>query len=241
MTRRYFHPDLPSAPTRVDLATDEATHAAAVMRVRVGDAIEMFDGKGGHVEATVSEVRRNRVWVDTESTPNRDAASSAELTVVSAIPNGDRGREMVTRMTELGVTTLVPLLTDHSQRPPSDAAIKKLRRSVIEACKQCGRNRLMDIETLRKFSDVVTHNALPHPILLHPAADPIRFWDLDEHSPASLVIGPEGGFSDAEVTAANEVGWTTASLGESIYRIETAVAVSVTLMIHARSTRQGLA
>ena len=234
MTRRYFHPELPSDSDRVELTPDEATHAAAVMRVRGGDPMELFDGKGGRVTAVVSEVRRNRVWVDVDVSRRVQTPAGPELIVVTAIPTGDRGREMVTRMTEMGVTTLVPMVSSHSQRPPSDSAIQKLRRSVVEACKQCGRDRLMAIEPLRRFSDTLATRDFFNPILLHPDSDPVRFWEVHPPTASSLFVGPEGGFSEAEVQAAKDADWTIASLGDSIYRIETAVAAAVTLMVHAR-------
>jgi 16S rRNA (uracil1498-N3)-methyltransferase len=140
----------------------------------------------------------------------------------------------VEKAVELGVTRLVPLVTERSEKQGGE----KLGRYVIEASKQCGRNRLMEIAEPQRWSEWLATAAMSS------TADPIRAWvahptgralaagDLAHDRPASIAIGPEGGLTDAETAAAVATGWELIGLGPRILRIETAaigLAAALTL------------
>jgi 16S rRNA (uracil1498-N3)-methyltransferase len=137
---------------------------------------------------------------------------------------------LVEKLTELGATTLVPLVTEHGVAQPSDAALERLRRAVIEASKQCGRNRLMTIHEPQRWHEWISASSLageprclePLRLIAHPGGKPIDEYSSRFGSPVQLTIGPEGGFSELELAAATAAGWQSVDLGPRILRVETA-------------------
>ncbi|TWU00564.1 Ribosomal RNA small subunit methyltransferase E [Botrimarina colliarenosi] len=225
MSRRYFCPHpiefTAESPCVVSLEGPESHHLSTVMRVGAGDRLTLFDGSGAEFDAEVLEIQRRgpaRLLVRTRDEVSREPPVT--LTLGVALPKGDRQKVLVDMLTQIGVAKLVPLVTEHSVAAPKASGIDKLRRAVIEASKQCGRNRLMTIDEpapLAKFFGAVQADCK---VIAHPGdEEPSR-------APASgsvaIAIGPEGGFSDEEVAAATAAGWGTLRLGKSILRIETA-------------------
>jgi 16S rRNA (uracil1498-N3)-methyltransferase len=115
---------------------------------------------------------------------------------------------------------------------PVEQALGRLRRAVVEASKQCGRNRLLEIASPRRFNDFVRATGdMPWRLLAHPqsAADPavVRHKGPRKGDEVALAVGPEGGFNDEEVALALAAGWTPVDLGPRILRVETAAAALV--------------
>ncbi len=146
MTRRYYVPDLPPAGGPVALSGAEAQHACRVMRVDVGERITLFDGRGHEADGWVMQVDRRSCLCDAEQAQRVDRESPRELNLAVALPRPERGKEMVERLTELGVRRLIPIVAERTQRSPSPNQLEKLRRAVVEACKQSGRNVLLEID-----------------------------------------------------------------------------------------------
>jgi 16S rRNA (uracil1498-N3)-methyltransferase len=228
MADRYFI-ESPITGTTARLTAAEAHHLLHVMRAQVGDTLTLFDGSGAEFAARVEHLRRAEVELSivSRSEVNRELRVSIALGV--AMPKGDRGRWLVEKATELGATRLVPLVAEHSNDRASPAALEKLRRAVIEASKQCGRNRLMEItvpQSLDTWLAADTEHAMR--LIAHPSGSNCRDV-LDENmSPqaeprsVALAIGPEGGFTAAEIKLAETHGWHVVGLGPRILRIETA-------------------
>lgn len=229
MTVRYFVPRLPADGGPIDLPESEVHHAAGVMRIRCGDPIVLFDGMGLQADAVIAGVSRRRIACVAEPAVMRHSANPRQFELGIAMPKGDRAKELVERLTELGVDRLVPLQCDRSQRPVSPSAVEKWRRVSLESCKQCGRNMLMQIADPIAFADFI---GKPRPsdslsVIAHPAGGDLSEL-IDRCSAASQIVaavGPEGGFTDDEVDAASSVGWHCVGLGPRIYRIETAAVV----------------
>ncbi|MCC9601572.1 16S rRNA (uracil(1498)-N(3))-methyltransferase [Stieleria sp. JC731] len=234
MTRRYFVADLPSAGGAIPLSDEEAHHAARVMRLKVGDEIQLFDGAGAQCSAVVAAIDK-RSCVVTSSVPEAvDREPSVGIDLAVALPKGDRAKELVERLTELGVRRLVPLVCDRTQRSPSESQLSKLRRVVIEACKQSERNVLMEIdEPLRLDAYVAAIDSYGGADgaqgtvkwVLHPGGELISSAIRSVEGSASVVIGPEGGLTDDEVRLLGDAGFASVGLGPRIYRIETAAVV----------------
>ncbi|MEX0824847.1 MAG: RsmE family RNA methyltransferase [Pirellulaceae bacterium] len=225
MTRRYYVPQLPSEAGELRLPPEEARHAAAVMRIRPGDEIVLFDGQDNEAHARVTTVKKREVVCSADAARRLSREPSSHLTACVAIPKGDRSRMLVEKLTEFGVARLVPLICQRSPWKIGTAAMEKLGRHVIEACKQSGRNRLMVLETpvessvffqenedmARACDRLIAHPHGPSVLPLPGAGRPIAF-----------AIGPEGGFTDAELELADRADWRRMSLGPRIYRVETA-------------------
>lgn len=235
MTRRYFVPELPPAGGVVGLDPSEARHAVRVMRVAAGDRVTLFDGQGH--EASAEIIRPGRDECLCHAGPRRavDRELPRSLVMAVALPRPERAREMAERLSELGVSSLVPLVTARTQRPPAGHRLERLRRAVAESCKQCGRNRLMRIEEPLAFARALE---LPgNRWLLDPGGRPVPSLLAAESSAASpdlvVLVGPEGGWSDDELGQAGDRGVRLISLGPRIYRIETAaVAVAAVVATH---------
>jgi 16S rRNA (uracil1498-N3)-methyltransferase len=228
MTRRYFVPDLSIPGGLTTLPDAESQHAIRVMRVKVGDLIELFDGKGNQAEATITQLTRNDCHCESRpaATVDREPARAIHLGI--ALPKPERARELIERLTELGVKTVTPLVADRSQRPPSDSVIEKLRRGVVEACKQCGRNQLLEIrptvQAANFFSEAAGSKSTTRWIA-HPAPEAMSPQAAQPAREITAAIGPEGGWTDAEFHLAIEHGFQPIQLGKRIYRIETAATV----------------
>jgi 16S rRNA (uracil1498-N3)-methyltransferase len=198
------------------------------MRLNAGDEVILFDGSGSQFAARIDSMGRQQIELAVLERQEIDVELRGELTVGVALPKADRQRWLVEKLTEIGANRLVPLRTRRSVVHPDEKSLGKLRRTVIEASKQCGRNRLMQIQPLISFED-----------FLASAPDDADRWLADTHGttasqeattrPIYLAVGPEGGFTDDEVMDAKGRGWQTVSLGARILRIETACLVLASL------------
>lgn len=221
MSQRYFS-DTPIDSNLATLTGSEAQHLSKVMRATPGTEVTLFDGSGAEFLARVSTVNRATVELIVLSRIEIDRELPFDLTLGVALPKGDRQRFLVEKSVELGVTRMVPLRTERGVAQPVDQAQRRLQRAVIEASKQCQRNRLMEIADPVSFSDYVINS--PNSavrLIAHPNLRSERI-EFNENGPVALAVGPEGGFTDKEVNTAKSAGWTTVSLGPRILRIETA-------------------
>ncbi len=222
MTRRYFVPDLPPHGGSVALPGSEAQHAVRVMRVQMGDAIMLFDGKGSESKAIISRLARSECHCDAEPSERVDREPARAIHLGIALPKPDRARELIERLTELGVKSVTPLTAQRTQRPPSDSLLEKLRRGVIEASKQCGRNQLLEVLPTRCATDFFRSSDEAARLIAHLSGESTALDAATESGIVVAAIGPEGGWTDDEFRLATECGFEPINLGKRIYRVETA-------------------
>ena len=147
-----------------------------------------------------------------------------------ALPKGDRQRWLVEKAVELGVTQIIPLRCDRSVVRGSDRPSERLQRAVIEASKQCGRNRLAEIAPAADFVDWVDRTPVgglrlfAHPAASKPIQDLLVYNVLTK---VDIAIGPEGGFSQEEFALARTAGWHPVNLGPRLLRVETAALAAL--------------
>jgi 16S rRNA (uracil1498-N3)-methyltransferase len=236
MSERYFV-DQPLSPGRVVLGGPEAHHLIHVMRARPGLRVVLFDGGGSEFPAVVERVGRAEVELSAQTPELIDRELPLELTLGVALPKGDRQKWLVEKATELGVTRIVPLRTERGVAQPVEQALMRLRRAAIEAAKQCGRNRLLQIDPPLSWPDFVEdENPAPYRLLAQPQGDhKSSHLPLPDELPdrVRLAIGPEGGLSPEELALAVAAGWQTVDLGPRILRVETA-AVLLAALVAAR-------
>jgi 16S rRNA (uracil1498-N3)-methyltransferase len=219
---RFYCPEL-SKTGQLALEGDEAKHLARVRRLGPGDVVEVFDGRGFATRAEVTRIGRDRVELQTIGEPLPDRSPTCRLTLATAVPKGERFDWLVEKATEMGVERLVPIITERSVVDPSAAKLDRLRRVIVEASKQCGRNRLMMLDQPCAWYAFLSMPEGMSRFLAHPDGLPPSTWPKPRlGGPATLAIGPEGGFTDAEVDQARAAGWSVVSLGASLLRIETA-------------------
>jgi 16S rRNA (uracil1498-N3)-methyltransferase len=223
MSERFFLTTAPQGGTAV-LDGDEARHLARVLRAKVGDTVTLFDGRGSAWQATVANLGRDRVTLDLGPTLPTTPRPAVPVTLAVALPKGDRQKWMVEKLTELGVSRLVPLITTRGVAEATDSARSRLERGVIEACKQCGRDTLMEIGAASSISDLLaTVPSHTRTLLADPHGRPPEAVLAAGPTAAILVlVGPEGGFTAEEVSAAEAAGCDRVTFGRHILRIETA-------------------
>lgn len=224
MTNRYYL-QTPVSGRRALLAGAEAHHLIRVMRAEPGDKVVLFDGSGTEYTACVRRVDRTEVELDVLSSAEVDRELPLELVLAVALPKGDRQKWLVEKAVELGVSRIVPLRTARAVAQPVQQALARLRRTAIEASKQCGRNLLMQITEPRDWSNFVAETrAQPWRLLAdaHCTALPTK---LSLEQPAErilMAVGPEGGLTADEVALATGAGWKPLGLGPRVLRVETA-------------------
>jgi 16S rRNA (uracil1498-N3)-methyltransferase len=234
MSDRYFV-ETPITGVHASLTGPEARHLARVMRAQRGDQVILFDGSGMECLAEITEIRRDEVEFDVLSRDAVDRELPFGLTLAVALPKGDRQKWLIEKAVELGVTRVIPLRAERSVVQPGEGALQRMSRWVIDASKQCGRNRLMDIAPPQTWPDLLeTSGDIPLRLIAHPGSEDETGGPL--LSPTSDVlaaIGPEGGFTDDEVAAARDAGWRAIDLGPRILRVETAATyLAAMLSLH---------
>jgi 16S rRNA (uracil1498-N3)-methyltransferase len=224
-----FYTSLALSPGSIVLQGAEAHHLATVRRFRAGDLVTLFNGDGAEYPAEVASIDRKSITLSVLQVVRVSRELPFRLIVACALPKGDRVDFLVEKLTELGVTELIPLKTERSVVKPHDAKLERLGRSVIEASKQCGRNRLMQIQPTSDWAKLCRQPDLADRRFL---ADPLAQPTAARHSSESLciAIGPEGGFTEAEIAMGREAGWETVSLGPRTLRVETAAIALAALL-----------
>jgi len=231
-----FHLATPPVAGRAELVGDEARHLARVLRARVGDEICVFDGSGRAWPARIATIGRDRVGLDV-GPPLAAAVPPLPLTLAVALPKGDRQKWMVEKLTELGCGRLVPLVTHRGVAEATPGALERLGRSVIEACKQCGRNTLLDIAAPAPLAAVLAgRDPAALGIIADPAGEPLGPLLAGHPAPIVALVGPEGGFTDEELAAATAAGFRRVTLGPHVLRVETA-AVAIAAALAMRGSR----
>jgi 16S rRNA (uracil1498-N3)-methyltransferase len=234
MSERYYL-DQPLSLGLVGLAGPEAHHLAVVCRVRPGDRVYLFNGDGRQYLAAVTEASKRGVRLEVEAIEEPPRELDFCLEVAAPLPKGDRGQFLIEKLTELGVTNFVPLRTARSVVHPKD--IDKLRRHVIEACKQCGRNVLMGVAPVIDWKDYATRGDLaPLRMLAHPGGEDLAAGAGED---VACAVGPEGGFTEEEVALARQAGWRVVSLGPRILRVETAALALAVVSSQTRRASEG--
>ena len=242
MTDRYF---VDRSASRWDgeevlLSGDEARHFSKVMRGKVGDSIILFDGTGPYSHGIVESIQKEGVRVHITQTFADDIESPLRLTVAAALPKGDRQRFLIEKLAELGTARFVPVHMERSVARANDAVIQRLRRYVIEAAKQCGRNVLMEIAdeiSIHKLNDLFAPEAITkfllHPVALGSVGQTTPRQILADTLPSNIIIlaGPEGSFTEQEVEEMLRLGFRPLDLGKRILRTETACIAAAALFL----------
>jgi 16S rRNA (uracil1498-N3)-methyltransferase len=189
---RFYCPD-PPLNGRLLLNADESRHLTRVCRLGVGDGIEIFDGRGFAAVAVVLSDGAGRVQIRQEGDWLPEATPPFLLTLATAVPKGDRFDWLIEKATELGVDRLIPLLTDRSVVDPRGSKLDRLRRSIIEASKQCRRARLMVLDEPIEWAKLIAKFPQATRFLGDPEGVSQQFWpSIPRGGSVVLAVGPEG-------------------------------------------------
>ncbi len=229
MPRRFFSAVDLSAES-LELTGREAHHLQRVLRMQPGESVWLFDGQGHEALAEIVAIDREAVRLQVTERREFTPATTLPVTIATGVPKGDRFRWLIEKATELGVQRLVPLITQRSIVDPGQGKLDKLRQTIVEACKQCGRTQLMELTEPVSWRDCLTTEFPGRDVwIAHPKGESATSQSLSATLPSLFLIGPEGGFTDSEVEEAINAGARRMQLGPRILRIETAVVAVATL------------
>lgn len=221
----FFHADLDAKETLIELSPQESQHAAKARRLKAGSPVRVLNGRGLVADAQIHAVERSKATLKIDST-KEFARPRLSLCIATAVPKGDRQKVMLDMMSQLGVTQIMPLECEYSVTRFGSNMHDKWVRATIEACKQSQNPWLPEVLSAQQATS------------LQPSESQSVFYaDGSGQSMSSLVdascsnimiaIGPEGGFSAAEVTHFETVGMQAIRLGDHILRTEAASVAAV--------------
>jgi 16S rRNA (uracil1498-N3)-methyltransferase len=222
MARRFYIPQ-PFDSTAIRLAGPEAHHLSRVMRLAAGDEVTLFDGRGAEARARIDAIAPGVVELTIVERFAAPESPEHSLILATAVPKGERFDWLVEKATELGVARLIPLVTARSVVNPGDSKLERLRRTIVEASKQCGRSRLLELTAPIAWREMVeTEMASGGAWIADPSGEPPTVDGGERFRPRIVAVGPEGGLTADELALAVEHGAKLVGLGPRILRIETA-------------------
>lgn len=215
---------------------DHVAHHVQVLRLAVGDRITLFNGEGGEYTATLTVIEKKRVSAEVKTFSPREIELPYAITLAQALPETSKMDWIIEKAVELGATAIQPLAAQRCVvRLSDERAARKLAHwhgIIVAASEQCGRNRLPHLAQTADFNDWIGQHDLHHRILLTPHAEQ-SLSDWARHHPpqaVALLVGPEGGFTEGEESAARAHGALALSMGPRVLRTETAGLAGITTL-----------
>jgi 16S rRNA (uracil1498-N3)-methyltransferase len=235
---RLFVPAEQLSGDSVELGGEAYRHLCRVLRSRVGDELVLFDGRGTEIDGRVSGIDGRRVTV-VLGARRQLATAAAAITLVQALPRGERMDLIVQKTTELGVARIIPVVGERSVAHPPASRARRWQTIAEEAARQCGRADVPEILAPTSFAGGLELAGCPTRLVLWEDERQLSMRSAlpPEGGALALLVGPEGGLAPGEVEQARAAGFTTVGLGPRILRVETAAIVAVAL---AQSAAGGL-
>jgi len=232
MPRFYCPSPLPLSGS-FDLPPDAAHHAARVLRLREGDPVQIFDGLGNERHGVIAELGGKRVTLGGITAVDCDRESPLKVLLAQALCSSEKMDWVIQKATELGVTEIQPIDTERSvARLSAERAAKRIehwQQVAISACEQCGRNVLPQIYApldimawLQQMQEVADTK-----FILLPEGATSLHAQTRPHGRVALLIGAEGGFTQAESESALRCGFTPIRMGARVLRTETAAVAGL--------------
>lgn len=232
---RFYIPLPLSAPMRMTLPAAAAHHAARVLRLHVGDALIVFNGHGGEYGAHILAMGKQDVTIEIERHDPIERESPLDVILVQALSAAERMDFTIQKAVELGVRQIVPVESERCVvRLHGERAAKRVQhwqQIAVSACEQCGRNRVPDIKPIISLAAwLATSEPEPERWILLPEAEKALRDMQRPRKPVAVLVGPEGGFTDAEAAAAQRAQHQSVRLGPRILRTETVAPAMLAAM-----------
>jgi len=216
---------------KISLEKNNEHHLLKVLRFPVGNTITLFNGDGFDYQAIVISTKKTYI-VEVLSQQKNESESSLDLTLAQGIAKGEKMDFLIQKAVELGVSRIIPMQTEHCVvRLKAEKVAKRInhwQKIANHASGQSGRSVIVDIsipQTLTELLNKPNHNGF---VLYHRATENLQ--TMEKPSKATILIGPEGGLSDAEIKQATNAGFQPLLLGKRILRTETASLVAIANM-----------
>ena len=232
LPRFYCPPPLPSGAA-LELPPEAARHAHRVLRLRVNDPVQVFDGEGNAFDAKIGEIGGKRVLLHELQTCMAEAESPLRITLAQAMCSSEKMDWVVQKATELGAVEIQPVQTQRSVAKLSNERAEKRtvhwRNVTIAACEQCGRNVLPQVRAPMELSAWLAEmrSRAGAKFILQPEGSTALHKQPQPQGNVVLLIGPEGGFSEDEIKMAHLAGFTPVRLGKRVLRTETAAMAGI--------------
>lgn len=215
----------------------DSYHLSRVRRVKPGTKIMLRSDDGRGFMARVESILPDGINAKIISEFKTDD-STPEITLYMALLKGGNFEFVIQKTVELGVSRIVPVVTERTVPDPdkmNERKIERWEKISAEACKQCLRPIPALIESPVSFNEILSEDISGLKIICHPGAD-YRMKNAlamsDDRKYVSLLVGPEGGFSDREISEAQKAGWICANLGVTHLRAETAAIVLPSIVVY---------
>ncbi len=219
----------------IELDSAASHHLASVLRAKIHQKMIVFNGEGGEYEATITKIEKKKVIIQLGSFNPREAESSLQICLAQGISRGEKMDFTIQKAVELGVTKIVPLLTERcnvkldAQR--REKRLEHWQSIIVSACEQSGRNILPEIEPPQAFTSWVSSVQMDQGFVLAPIAkQKLHQFSLQKKARVVLLIGPEGGLSEQEIELATQKDFAPLNLGPRILRTETAGIAAITAL-----------
>ena len=230
---RFYCPELNTDGTQIPLPDAAHRHAVQVLRLKQGERIRLFDGRGLEYYAELTQVAKRSSTVTLLDKVTLDNESPLNITLLQGISRGERMDYALQKAVELGVNRIIPVVTERCNvQLSSGRAEKRLAHwhgVMVSACEQSGRSVLPELSNIMMLDEALADNAITCRFVLAPEAT-IGFAALEQPDAVSLLIGPEGGLSEQEVQQAITENYQAIKFGPRILRTETATAAAIAVI-----------
>lgn len=228
MVPRFYVDAALRAGSVLTLPEDAAHHAIRVLRLREGDDITLFNGRGGEFAARIASIQRSRMLVDLLQHRAIEREAPLRITLVQGVSAGEKMDSTARKAVELGVALIQPVVAARSVARPKGERAEGRRehwqRVVIAACEQCGRNRIPEVLPLVPLTEYRAGEGIK--ILLSPLSE-LSLSKLEFKNEIVLAAGPEAGFTAEEEAALARRGFVPTRLGPRVLRTETAAIAAI--------------
>jgi len=240
MPRVYIPPERITGEA-IPLQSREARYILTVLRLGPGDEVTVFDGEGREYRTVLTEDYEGGMYLAIQEELSTQRESPFRITLGQALLKGERMKFVIQKATELGVDRIIPLVTSRSipivEGERESLRIERWRKIAQEAAKQSGRTVVPEIGAIHELADFLAQSEGskgPKVMLWEGEPTPLRevAAKIDPQGGITLLIGPEGGFSEAEVSAAQDQGFLVAGLGQRVLRAETASLSVLSILQH---------
>lgn len=230
---RLFLPPEDLTSKQIIIRGEQARHLSLVLRAKPGDSLAVFDGQGHRYICKISSVHKKEVLAEKINKEPYSAESTVSITLAQGIPKGNKMDFIVQKATELGVKKIIPLITEYSQVRKT-GRVERWRKIALSASQQSGRGKIPEIDEPVNFKGFIEGNVIGYGIIfsegekrqsLKKTLNNFQSTDM-----ITLLVGPEGGFSEDEVSTAIQKGFISVSLGPRILRTETAPITALSII-----------
>jgi len=231
---RIYQPIILKPKSEVKLSDDASHYISRVMRYAIQDKIILFNGQGGEYLSAIKEITKKSVIVFIQEFVSQEVESPLKICLAQGISRGEKMDFTIQKAVELGVTSVVPLFTERCNvkldKERSEKRIQHWQAVAVSACEQSGRNIVPEIQSITTLLDFLNTKPEGTKLILSPTAETKLSQTKIASQNITILIGPEGGFSDNEINLAINSEFQPICLGPRILRTETAALAAISAL-----------